>query len=75
MTYSRRAREQLAAPRPPELFLEDEISTALESKLEKVQRARQKARNERERMEYEREADDSEGLETPTTSETFKPQV
>lgn len=71
LTYSRQAREQLTAPPPPEFLLEDEISTALESKLEKAQRVSEKVREE-ERME-EGETEESESLEE--MSGTFKPKV
>lgn len=73
LTYSRQAREQLTAPPPPEFLLEDEIVTALESKLGKAQRMGHKARGEEERMEEEGETEDSEGL--GEMSGTFKPQV
>lgn len=73
LTYSRQAREQLTAPPPPEFLLEDEISTALESKLEKAQRVSQKSREGEERMEEEGETEDSEGFEE--ISGTFKPKV
>ena len=78
LTYSQKAREQLAAPPPPEFAFEDEASTtALETKLEKVQRVREK--DEGDRMEEE-EIGDSEDvnvdeMKTPTMSRAVKPRV